>query len=269
MRGVFFYDNALDDEDAVVTTVSGGDLANRSRDALLDGCPFTQWGPDPYDIAETWVKVDLGSEQTVKAFGVINHNFYASGVGYVAVGGNNDGGSSYTLVDQLTGLSTTDHDPCAALIFDSAVTYRYWRFNFSTSTTAHLIGGLYLARGLNELAETPDAPFQEDQRFQIVSGVTDAGAERRQVRGEPYYGRSLRWRGTTAAMAQELRTMWLRQHGRSRLFLYAAHDKGQPTAQDQYVPEVVRFHDLAIRDLAPGSRYSVLMTLVGQLRIDY
>jgi hypothetical protein len=149
------------------------------------------------------------------------------------------------------------------------VTYRYWKFVFSLSSSAHLLGGLYLARGVNELAETPDTPFQEDQHNQIVSDLTDGGGERRQVRGEPYYNRSLRWKGTTTAVAQELRTMWLRQHGRSRPFLYAAHDSGQPTAQDQYIPEVVRFAGLTVRDLAPGGRYSVAMTLVGLLRIGY
>lgn len=268
MRGVFLYDNALDDEGVDITALSGGSLANHHEDALIDRCPFTRWGPSPYS-AETWVKVDLGSEQTVKGFGIINHNAYVAGMAYVTVGGNNDGGATYTPVDTLFNLNSTDHDPCAALIFSSAVTYRYWKFTFGLSTSAHLLGGLYLARGVNELAETPDTPFQEDQHNQIVSDLTDGGGERRQVRGEPYYNRSLRWKGTTTAVAQELRTMWLRQHGRSRPFLYAAHDSGQPTAQDQYIPEVVRFARLTVRDLAPGGRYSVVMTLVGQLKIGY
>lgn len=268
MRGVFFYDNALDDEAANVTSISGGNLPNRDREALIDGCPFTQWGPLPYS-SSTWVKIDLGSEQTIKGFGVINHNFYVANMPNVTAAGNNDGGDTYTTVDMLTTLDTADHDPCVALIFSSSATYRYWKFTFGGSTSAHFVGGLYLARGLNELAETPDSPFREDQHNQVVSAVTEGGGERRQVRGEPYYGRSLRWKGTTTAMTQELKTMWLRQHGRSRLFLYAAHDKGQPTAQDQYIPEVLRFNGLTIRELAPGSRYSVLMTVVGQLRIDY
>ena len=268
MRGVFLYDNALDDAGVDITAISGGSLANRHEDALIDRCPFTRWGPSPYS-AETWVKVDLGSEQTVKGFGIINHNAYVAGMSYVAAGGNNDGGATYTLVDTLSNLASTDHDPCTALIFSSAVTYRYWRFNFALSTSAHMLGGLYLARGVNELAETPDTPFQEDQQDQIVSAVTEGGVERRQVRGEPYYSRGLRWKGTTTAMALEFKKMWLRQYGRSRPFLYAPHDKGQPTAQDQYIPEVVRFNALTIRDLSPGSRYSVVMTLVGLLRIEF
>ncbi len=266
MRGVFLYDNALDDEGVDITAISGGSLANRHEDALIDGCPFTRWGPSPYTPA-TWVSIDLGSQQTVEAVGMVNHNYYVAGMGLCGIGGNNDGSTTYTPVTSL--LLTSDHDPCVAKVFVGPVTYRYWEFAFAASTSAHLTGGLYLARGVNELAETPDAPFQEDQQNQIVAGVTDGGLERRQVRGEPYYGRSLRWKGTTATVAQELQTMWLRQHGRSRPFLYAPHDKGQPTAQDLYIPEVVRFAGLTVRDLSPGGRYSVLMTLVGQLRIDH
>lgn len=268
MRGVVFYDNALDDDGVVVTGLSGGSLQGRHPDALIDGRPFNVWGPTPYALTETWVKIDLGTEQAIVGVGIINHNFYVANLSYVAVGGNNDGGSSYTLVTTLTGLESTNHDPCTAKTC-AAKTFRYWRFTFAASTSANYLGGLYLARRAGEFGETPDAPFQEDQHNQIVSAVTEGGYERRQVRGEPFYSRALRWKGTTESMALQAREMWLKQHGRSRLFLYAAHDKGQPTGSGNYIPEVLRFAGMSVRDLPPGSRYSVLMTLVGLLRIDH
>ena len=269
MKGLFIYDNALDDKGVEITAISGGSRQGRHPDAVIDGCPHNQWGPSPYGPLETWVKIDLGSEQTIKAAGFVNHNFYAAALSYVAIGGNNDGGSSYTLVDMMTGLSTYDHDPCTAMPFTSPPTYRYWRFNFAPSTYGNVIGGFYLAREVYEFAEAPDAPFGEEQHGQIVFDETAGGSERRQVRGEPYYDRTLRWKCVSAATALEFRKMWLRQHGRSRPFLYVAHDKDQPTAQDYYIPEHVRFAGLTIRELEPGGGYSVMMTLTGLLRIDY
>ena len=268
MRGVVFYDNALDDDGVVVTSISGGSLQGCHPDALIDGCPFNTWGPLPHDSGETQVKIDLGSEQRIVGFGIINHNFYVASLPYVAAGGNNDGGSSYTLVTTLSGLGTIDHDPCTAKICDAA-TYRYWRFNIAQSTYANYLGGLFLARQSGEFEETPDAPFEEDQRDQIVSAVTEGGYERRQVRGEPFYTKALRWKGTTESMALQAQEMWLKQHGRSRAFLYAAHDKDQPTGYDNYIPEVLRFAGISVQGLSPGSRHSVLMTLVGLLRIDH
>lgn len=269
MKGLFIYDNALDDDGVVVTDIIDGSLQGRDPSAIIAGCPDNQWGPNPYNVAETWVKIDLGSEQTIRAFGVVNHNFYAASMGYVAVGGNNDGGSGYTLVDTMSGLASTNHDPNTAIIFESAATYRYWRFNFSTSTSAHYLGGLYLARRVYEFTETPDAPFGEVQHSQIVSSITEGGDERRQVRGDPYYDRTLRWERTSAAVAKECLRMWLRQHGRSRCFFYVAHDKDQPTGDDNYIPEIVRYAGQTVQDLKPGSRYSILMSLAGLIRIDY
>lgn len=268
MNGLFIYDNALDDDGVDITAISGGSLTGRHEDALMDGCPHNQWGPSPYS-PETWVKIDLGSEQIIEAVGVVNHNFYVAGLGYVSVGGNNDGSASYTTVETMFGLSLSDHDPCTADVFESSATYRYWRFGFGPSTAGHLAGGLYLAREVYELEEAPDAPFKERQHSQLVWDETEGGYERRQLRGEPYYDRTLRWKSVSAAMAQEFRKMWLRQHGRSRPFFYVAHDKDQPTAWGNHIPEYVRFAGLTVKELKPGGNYSVTMTLTGLLRIGY
>lgn len=269
MKGLFLYDNALDDADAEVTGDSGT-LTNRHRDALLDGCPHNQWGASPYGPPlGSWIELDLGSVQPVKAWGLINHNFYVAQLDVIALKAKVLPGDGWTTVDSFADLDSYDHDPCVADMFGSTGSYRYWRFDIDGSTSAYLVGGLYLAREVYEFEEAPDAPFSEKQHGQIVFDETEGGSERRQVRGEPYYDRTLRWKSVPAAMALELRKMWLRQHGRSRPFLYVAHDKDQPTTQGYYIPEYVRFAGLTIRELEPGEAYSVMMTLTGLLRIDY
>jgi len=270
MNGIFFYDNALDDADAEITDIDSGlRLPGRHENALLDGCPHNQWGNPAGGLLAHWLDIDLGSEQTVAAAALVNHNFYAAALDTVWIGGNNDGSSTYLPVSSFVDLDQYDHDPCVAGVFTTPVSYRYWHVIFWRSTYISLIGGLYLAREVYEFSETPDVPFGEKQHGQIVFDETEGGSERRQVRGEPYYDRTLRWKSVSAAMALEFRKMWLRQHGRSRPFLYVAHDKDQPTAQDYYIPEYVRFAGLTIRELEPGENYSVTMTLTGLLRIGY
>jgi len=269
MKGLFIYDNALDDADASVTGVSGS-LTGRHADALLDGCPHNQWGASPFvPPAGSWIEADLGSVQPVKACGLMNHNFYVAQLGIVLLKAKVLPGDSWTTVDSFTNLDSEDHDPCVADIFSSTASYRYWRFEMDGSPSAYFLGALYLARETYEFQETPDAPFGEEQHGQIVFDETQGGSERRQIRGEPYYDRTLRWKCVSAATALEFRKMWLRQHGRSRPFLYVAHDKDQPTGEGLYIPEYVRFAGLTIRELEPGGGYSVLMTLTGLLRIDY
>ena len=273
MKGLFLYDNALDDEGVEVTEIYGGwtwSLQGCHPDALIDGCPHNQWGPLMFSgLMSNWVDVDLGSVQSVNGWGLVNHNYYVAGLDTFVLKGKVLPGDAWASVDSFGHLDLYNHDPCVAAPLSTIASYRYWHFLIWRSNYANLTGGFYLAREVYEFTETPDTPFGEKQHGQIVFDETEGGSERRQVRGEPYYDRTLRWKSVPAAMALEFRKMWLRQHGRSRPFLYVAHDKEQPTAQGYYMPEYVRFARLTIRELEPGETYSVLMTLTGLLRIDH
>ncbi len=275
MRGLVFFDNALDDEAVDVEEINPvTSLLGTHEDALIDGDPHNLWGPLQYNPPPVYKLVDfnLGAQQTINGWGMVNHNAYSAVMSRVTLGGNNNGSSTFTAVDVLDMLNTYDHDPCVAKIDSTPATYQWWQMVLNSSTYAQYYGGMFLAKEVEEFPETPDAPFAESQFHQMVSAETQGGSERRQVRGEPFYTRTLRWSGTTKAMADLARKMWIRQNGRERYFLYVPHTESdnQPTSpQGYYIPEPVRFERLTIRELAPGGRYSIVMTLVGLLRANY
>jgi hypothetical protein len=202
---------------------------------------------------------------------MVNHNAYEAGMSTVVLGGNNNGSTTFSSVDSLNDLHLYDHDPIVAKLISIPATYQWWQFLFFSSPYDQYFGGMFLAKEEEEFPETPDAPFVETQFHQIVHAENQGGSERRQVRGEPFYTRTLRWESAGQEMADLARKMWLLQRGRERYFLYVPHSMpDQPSAtKGYYTPEMVRFERLTIRELSPGDRYSIVMTLMGLLRIGY
>lgn len=269
-----FFDNALDDAGASVEEIYlDGSAPGTHEDALLDGDPHNQWGPAlPHPPLANWVDLNLGAERTIKAWGMVNHGSYVAGMDAVVLKGNNTGSSSFTVVDSMVDLDVYNHDPVVAAVLGTPTAYQWWQYLLDASPYDQYFGGFYLAQESEEFPETPDAPFLESQFHQIVNTETQGGSERRQVRGEPFYTRTLRWSGTTLEMVELARKIWDRQNGRERYFLYVPHTESdnQPTdPKGYYIPEAVRLERLTIRELAPGGRFSIVMTLVGLLRANY
>ena len=271
-KGIFWYDNVLDDPGVEVTaTYSTADGTHAA--CLLDRNPSNRWGPELYGGPfANWVDIDGRTLQSINGWGLVNHNYYAAGLDTAEIKGKVLPGGSFIPVASMGSLDDTySHDPITADILGQPSTaYRYWQLFLWPSVYRNYCGGLYLARSVYELPETPDAPWTEEQHNQIARAETEGGHERRQCRGEPFFSRKLRWQSTTKAVADELRRMWVKQRGCSLPLLYFPHDVEEPSGfEEYYMPEYLRFASLSVRELKPGGRYSVVASFVGLVRKDH
>jgi hypothetical protein len=116
------YDNALDDgTPAASTTATGFDVLN-----LRDWRPYTRWKPTAIPATVT---VDRGSAQACDYGLLWGHNLYTTGCTAELRGSTDNFSASDVLVDSIT---PTSDDPI--LLQFGAVSYRYWRWRFTTGT---------------------------------------------------------------------------------------------------------------------------------------
>jgi hypothetical protein len=191
---IFMWDDALSDGTTIINTAEAGhstEVAGFTAEALLDA--DRQTCLQISDSGTVYVSFDLGSAQTIKAVGILNHNANISTVSLWNIYRSSNG-TSWTLANGSgVNVSTAigDEDFFWVINGGTGVSYQYWKCEFTGADAGLYVGRFYFARELYELpagaAVGATKGYLKNESIQITRGGIEhrnsCGLKRRVISG--------------------------------------------------------------------------------------